>query len=249
MNKMFDLSGKKCIVTGGGRGIGKAMAEALHEFGADVVLIGTSEAVEKVAGELSGARAVRADLGNRDALRRAFAESVDMLGGRLDLLVNNAGTISRAKSEDFSLEEWDRVLELNLTSVFELCQLAGRIMLEQGSGKIINVASLISFFGGYTIPAYAASKGGVAQLTKALSNEWAGRGVCVNAVAPGYIATDLNVALRNDPGRYQEVTSRIPAGRWGAPEDLKGITVFLASAASDYMSGTVIPVDGGYCGR
>ncbi len=250
---MFDLSGKKCIVTGGGRGIGKAMAEAVHEFGAEVVLIGSSEAVVDVAAELGGAKgkasAVRGDLSNRDDLQRVFSESVGLLGGRLDILVNNAGTISRAKSEDYPIDDWDKVLEINLTSVFSLCQLAGRIMLEQGSGKIINVASLLSFFGGFTVPAYAASKGGVVQLTKALSNEWAGRGVCVNAIAPGYIATDLNVALRNDPGRHKEVTSRIPAGRWGNPEDLKGITVFLASSASDYLSGAVIPVDGGYCGR
>jgi len=250
---MFDLSGKKCIVTGGGRGIGRAMAEAVHEYGAEVVLIGTSEAVDSAARELSDSgssvKAVRADLGDREALQSAFREAVTLLGGTLDILVNNAGTISRAKSEDYPIDEWDRVLELNLTSVFSLCQLAGRIMLEKGSGKIINVASLISFFGGFTIPAYAASKGGVAQLTKALSNEWAGRGVCVNAIAPGYIATDLNVALRNDPTRYQEVTSRIPAGRWGTPDDVKGITVFLASSASDYLSGAVIPVDGGYTGR
>jgi 2-deoxy-D-gluconate 3-dehydrogenase len=163
--------------------------------------------------------------------------------------VNCAGIQRRSKCEDFPIEYWDDVIEVNLTSVFELCQLAGRIMLNKGKGKIINVASMLSFFGGYTVPAYAASKGGVAQLTKALSNEWAGRGVNVNAIAPGYMATSLNTALINDPARNEKILARIPAGRWGQPEDLKGVIVFLASEFSNYINGAVIPVDGGYLGR
>jgi len=163
--------------------------------------------------------------------------------------VNNAGVQRRNKCEDFLINDWEAVLQVNLTAVFRLCQLAGRKMLEQGGGKIINLASMLSYFGGYTVPAYAASKGGVAQLTKALSNEWAGRGIQVNAIAPGYMATDMNEALIRDEGRSREILGRIPAGRWGTPEDMKGIVVFLASGASDYISGAVIPVDGGYLGK
>ena len=162
--------------------------------------------------------------------------------------MNCAGIQRRKPCLDFTIEDWDDVVEVNLTAVFRLCQLAGRIMAEQGKGKIINVASALSFFGGYTVPAYAASKGGVAQLTKALSNEWAGLGINVNAIAPGYMDTPMNVALINDPVRNGKILARIPAGRWGKPEDLQGVAVFLASEASNYLSGAVIPVDGGYLG-
>jgi len=171
------------------------------------------------------------------------------LGGTLDIIINNAGIQRRNKSEDFTIEDWDDVIEMNLTSVFMLSQLAGRIMLKKGKGKIINMASMLSFFGGYTVPAYAASKAGVALLTKALSNEWAGRGVNVNAIAPGYMDTAMNTALINDETRNEQILSRIPAGRWGKPSDLSGIAVFLASDASDYINGAVIPVDGGYMSR
>lgn len=248
--KLFDLTGKKALVTGGTRGIGYAMTEALLEAGADAALVGTSATAmataEKFA-EATGRRVVgvQADLSDRTQVQRAFDEAVDKLEG-LDILVVNHGINRRHPVENFPIEDWDLVLEVNLTSMFLLNQLAGRVMLAQGHGKIINVASLISFGGGLTIPAYAAAKGGVAQLTKACANEWAGRGVNVNAVVPGYIATDLNLALRQDPDRYRRLSERIPAGRWGKPEDLKGVTVFLASAASDYIHGTLIPIDGGW---
>jgi 2-deoxy-D-gluconate 3-dehydrogenase len=169
--------------------------------------------------------------------------------GTLDILVVNHGIQRRAPAADFSIEDWDAVLEVNLTSMFLLDQLAGRVMLARGKGKIINVASLLSYQGGITVPAYAAAKGGVAQLTRALSNEWAARGVNVNAIVPGYMDTDLNAALIADPERNRGILARIPAGRWGRPEDLKGVAVFLASDASDYVSGALIPVDGGWLGR
>jgi 2-deoxy-D-gluconate 3-dehydrogenase len=174
---------------------------------------------------------------------------VSKLGGRLDIIVNSAGIQRRSKSEEFPIEYWDDVIEINLTSVFMLCQLAGRTMLAQGKGKIINVASMLSYFGGYTVPAYAASKGGVAQLTKAMANEWAGKGVNVNAVAPGYMDTTMNTALVNDPVRNEQILARIPAGRWGTPDDMKGVVIFLASDYSDYINGAIIPVDGGFLSR
>ncbi|MDR3121562.1 MAG: SDR family oxidoreductase [Clostridiales bacterium] len=251
--ELFCLDGKAAIVTGGTRGIGRAAAEALCEAGAEVAVIGSSEGIFSTAQALSArgflVHALRGDLGDRKKLPKLFSVAVGLLGGRLDIFVNSAGVQSRHKSEEFPIEDWDRVIEINLTANFQLCQLAGQVMLERGGGKIINVASLLSFFGGITVPAYAASKGGVAQMTKALSNEWAGRGVQVNAIAPGYIDTDMNVNLINDPARNTEILKRIPAGRWGKPDDLKGIVVFLASRASDYVSGAVIPVDGGYMGR
>jgi 2-deoxy-D-gluconate 3-dehydrogenase len=192
--------------------------------------------------------ALQADLSDRSELSRAFENGVEQLGG-LDILVVNHGIQRRYPAEDFPVEDWDVILETNLTSMFLLNQLAGRVMLSQGHGKIINVASLLSFSGGITVPAYAAAKGGVAQLTKALANEWAGRGVNVNAVAPGYIETDSTSALLADPVRNRDITIRIPAGRWGQPEDLQGIVVFLASEASAYIHGVVIPVDGGWMAR
>ena len=172
-----------------------------------------------------------------------------MLGGKIDILLNDAGVQRRNHCEDFTLEDWDTVINVNLNAVFVLCQLAGREMLKQGSGKIINMASMLSFFGGFTVPAYAASKGAVAQLTKALSNEWAGKNIQVNAIAPGYMATEMNTALINDNGRNTEILARIPAGRWGTAKDMKGLAVFLASDASNYISGAVIPLDGGYLAK
>jgi len=247
---LFDLTGKKAIVTGASGGLGRGMAEGLHQVGAEVVIIDITDNVSSVADEIgaSGVKVygVKGNLKDREDLKRSFDEAVEKLGGSLDILVNCAGIQRRSKCEDFPIEYWDDVIEVNLTSVFELCQLAGRIMLNKGRGKIINVASMLSFFGGYTVPAYAASKGGVAQLTKALSNEWAGRGVNVNAIAPGYMATSLNTALINDPARNEKILARIPAGRWGQPEDVKGIIIFLASEFSNYINGAVIPVDGGY---
>lgn len=250
---LFDLSGKKALVTGGSRGLGRAMAEALLEFGAEVAIIGSSERVTATAAELSqatGQRAIplQADLSDREQLQQAFAESLNQLG-TLDILIVSHGVQHRAPAEEFPLETWDFVLEVNLTSMFLLDQLAGQVMLAKGRGKIINIASLLSFSGGITVPAYAAAKGGVARLTMALSNEWASRGVNVNAIAPGYMNTEMNEALIANPTRNQQILDRIPAKRWGQPEDMKGAAVFLASAASDYVNGVIIPVDGGWMGR
>ena len=251
--KLFDLTGKRALVTGGSRGLGRGMAEGLLRAGADVTIISSSDAVFDTANTLGQAagrpvHAFRADLSDRTELRQAFEQGAKQLGG-LDILVVNHGIQRRFPAEEFPVEDWDAILETNLTSMFLLNQLAGRVMLPRGQGKIINVASLLSFSGGITVPAYAAAKGGVAQLTKALANEWAGRGVNVNAVAPGYIDTDSTAALLADPGRNRDITNRIPAGRWGQPEDLQGIVVFLASEASAYVHGAVIPVDGGWMAR
>lgn len=251
--KLFDLTGKTALVTGGSRGLGKGIAEGLCQAGAQVCILSASDAVFETEQELRslGYRccAVKCDISEDTQLRQGFREALRLLGGRLDILVNNAGIQRRHKCEEFPLSDFDEVLNVNLRAVFTLCQLAGREMLKQGYGKIINIASMLSFFGGYTVPAYAASKGGVAQLTKALSNEWAGRGICVNAIAPGYMATEMNTKLIQDEKRNTEILGRIPAGRWGNPEDMQGIAVFLASSASDYVHGAVIPVDGGYLGR
>lgn len=253
MKKSFDLTGKKAIITGGGSGLGLGMAQGLQDAGAEVAIIDIMDSVPQVAQEMAanGAMAygIKGDLGNRESLQTAFNLAVEKLGGRLDILVNSAGIQRRSKSEEFPIEYWDAVVEINMTSVFLLCQLAGRKMLEQGQGKIINVASMLSYFGGYTVPAYAASKGGVAQLTKALANEWAGRGVNVNAVAPGYMDTAMNTALVNDPVRNEQILARIPAGRWGTGEDMQGAVIFLASSYSDYINGAIIPVDGGFLSR
>lgn len=253
MKNMFDLSGKTALVTGGTRGLGRGMAEGLAEAGAKVVIVGSSAGVLKTAEELRAkgldVAGIRADLGQRDKIPAMFQEALKMLGGKIDILLNDAGVQRRNHCEDFTLEDWDTVINVNLNAVFVLCQLSGREMLKQGSGKIINMASMLSFFGGFTVPAYAASKGAVAQLTKALSNEWAGKNIQVNAIAPGYMATEMNTALINDNGRNTEILARIPAGRWGTPEDMKGLAVFLASDASNYISGAVIPLDGGYLAK
>lgn len=250
---LFDVAGRKAVVTGGTRGLGHGMAEALLEAGAEVVVFGSGDSAETAAAAFR-ARGFRChglavDLADEAARRAGFDRALERLGGRLDILVNSAGVQRRHKSEEFPLDDWSRVIEVNLTAVFSLCQMAGRVMLAEGHGKIINLASLLSFFGGYTVPAYAASKGGIAQLTKALANEWAGRGINVNALAPGYMATDMNAALVADAGRNAEISARIPAHRWGTAGDMKGPLLFLASAASDYVNGAVIPVDGGYLGR
>lgn len=249
---LFDIKGQKAIVTGGTRGLGRGVAEGLLEAGAEVVVIGSSshvqEAVEEFRGRGFNAHAVRADLSCEMQLREGFSQAMGVLGGQLDILVQAAGVQRRHKAEEFPVEDWNLVLDVNLTAVFKLCQLAGRVMLRQKRGKIINFASMLTYFGGYTVPAYAASKGGVAQLTKALANEWAGQGINVNAVAPGYMATSMNTGLLQDEKRSASITARIPAGRWGTPEDVKGVAIFLASHASDYLNGAVIPVDGGYLG-
>ncbi len=248
----FRLDGQRALVTGASRGIGAAIAVALAEAGADVACHGNSRAPDETAQRVQslGRRglSVRADLASREA-PAALAERVLAEFGGIDILINNAGTIKRAPAVDFSEADWDLVLDVNLRSVFRLCQLAGRGMLERGRGKIVNIASLLSFQGGITVPAYAASKGAVAQLTKALANEWAARGVNVNAIAPGYISTDNTAALSADPTRNRQILERIPAGRWGEVADLTGAAVFLASRASDYINGHVLAVDGGWLGR
>ncbi|MBQ4468804.1 MAG: SDR family oxidoreductase [Synergistaceae bacterium] len=248
---LFDITGKKAIVTGGTRGLGFGMAEGLMEAGCEVAIVGTSDKVFDVAKGFCDkgfkCYGVKANLAHREEVYRAFKECVEKLGGDLDILVTAHGIQRRHSAEEFPLNEWDEVIDVNMNSVFILCQEAGKIMLAKGYGKIINIASMVSWFGGQTIPAYAAAKGGVTQLTKELSNDWIARGVNVNAIAPGYMATDMNEALldKNNP-RYMQITERIPAKRWGTGQDRKGACIFLASHASDYLGGAIIPVDGGY---
>ena len=249
----FSLEGRRALVTGGSRGLGAAIAAALADAGADVAVAdvvsgGCEETSRRI--EAAGRRAVAltADLSRREEQDRLVGEAVAALGG-LDILVNNAGIIRRAPAADTSDEDWDAVVEINMTAVFRLSRAAGRHMLAQGRGKIINIASLLAFQGGILVPAYAASKGAVAQVTKALANEWASRGVNVNAIAPGYMATDNTAALRADPNRSRQILERIPAGRWGVPADVGHVAAFLASPASDYVNGHVLVVDGGWMAR
>jgi 2-deoxy-D-gluconate 3-dehydrogenase len=248
----FKLEGKVALVTGASAGLGQAIAIALAEAGADVVCHGNTRTPDLTLAQISrlGRQnlAVAGDLAKKET-PRALVEATLKKFSRMDILVNNAGTIRRAPAVDYSEEDWNTVLEVNLSAVFRLSQLAGRAMLEQGSGKIVNIASLLSFQGGITVPAYAASKGGVAQLTKALANEWAGKGINVNAIAPGYMRTDNTKALQQDETRNRQILERIPAARWGEPSDLAGAAVFLASSASDYVNGHVLIVDGGWMGR
>ena len=247
----FSLEGKRAIVTGGTRGLCREIAQAYHDLGAQVVLWGRSGgAAEEMGAAGAPVWSVSCDLSQSGQIQRAMEESLEHLGGRLDILVNGAGLQHRAPALEFPEEQWRRIIEVNLTAMFLVSQQAGRLMCAQGSGRIINIASMCSFFGGFTVPAYAASKGGVAQLTKALSNEWAGQGVTVNAIAPGYMATELTRSIQEtDPAQYDQITARIPMGRWGRPEDLQGLAVFLASPAAAYISGAVIPLDGGYLGK
>lgn len=228
------------------------MAQGLHDAGVELALIDILESIHEVAEEMGaeGPRvfSVQADLSESDQLRCAFNEAVSGLGG-LDILLNNAGITRWSQAEDMSEEDWNIVLEVNLNSVFWLAQLAGRHMLKQGYGKIINIASLLSFGGGYLTVGYAASKGGVAQMTKALANEWSSKGINVNAIAPGYMATEMNIPLMEDPERNNLIMDRVPVGRWGQPEDLVGALIFLSSAASDYVHGILLPVDGGFLAR
>ena len=245
---LFDLSGRRALVTGGGGGIGRGISEALAGAGAQVAILGRSDAADAAA-ERIGGTAIRADLSDRDDLRRGFADAVEALGA-LDILVASHGTLHAGPALETSLEHWDDTIEVNLTSVFELCRLAGAVMVPRGSGKIVTIASMLSFQGGFRAAAYSASKGGVAQLTKALANEWAAHGVNVNAIAPGYVKTQLNSHIwRDDPERSEAILARLPAGRWGEPDDLAGAVVYLTSAASDYVHGIVLPVDGGWLGR
>ena len=247
---MFSLQGKTAIITGGNKSLGLGITKAIAAQGAKVVIMASSDSVYEVAADLVkeglDVTGVKVDLNKKEEIEASFAKALDVLAGKVDILINNAGIQRRNPCEDFTWEDWNDVINVNLNAVFTLCQLAGRVMLTQGKGKIINIASMLSFFGGQTVPAYAASKGGVAQLTKALSNEWSSKGINVNAIAPGYMATDMNTALINDQDRNAQIMGRIPAGRWGKPEDMQGAAVFLASDASDYVCGAIIPVDGGY---
>jgi 2-deoxy-D-gluconate 3-dehydrogenase len=253
MSVSFSLAGKRAMVTGASRGLGRAMAEALATAGADVICAssrrsGTDDTAAAVRAHGREAWQVEGDLSDRDAVL-AMAEEAEALAGGIDILVNNGGTIRRHPAVDFPLEDWDAVLRTNLDSVWVLSQRLGRGMVERGSGKIINIASLLSFSGGITVPAYTASKHAVAGLTRALANEWACHGVQINAIAPGYFRTDNTQRLQEDPVRAQEISARIPAARWGEPEDLSGPVVFLASPASDYINGHVLVVDGGWMAR
>jgi 2-deoxy-D-gluconate 3-dehydrogenase len=253
MIDLFSLKGKNALVTGSQTGLGAGMAIGLAQAGANVVVHGINmkgipEVCEAV--RAAGSRAVEAvaDVSDAKACAELVAFTVKELGS-IDILINNAGIIRRAPAAEFSEKDWADVIEINLTAVFRFCQLAGRHMLAQGNGKIINIASLLSFQGGITVPAYAAAKGGVAQITKSLANEWASKGINVNAIAPGYMATDNTAALRADATRSRQIMERVPAGRWGTPQDLAGVAVFLASRAADYIHGTVLTVDGGWMGR
>ncbi len=249
--EMFGLRDRVAVVTGAGRGLGRAMALALADAGADIAAVSRRLASD-LAGEVErlGRRcvSVTADLEDPEQVETVIPRAVGALG-RVDILVNNAGLISRAPAVETTPEDWHRVLQVNLHAVFRLCQDAARDMLARRYGKIINIASLASFQGGILVSPYATSKGAVGQLTKALANEWAAHGINVNAIAPGYMTTDLTRALREDPTRNSAILARIPAGRWGRPEELGGAVVFLASAASDYMHGHLLAVDGGWLGR
>lgn len=252
--QQFRLDGKVALVTGARRGIGKAMALGLAEAGADIIAVSAnleakgSEIEKEVAARGRSFAGYRCDFSNREDLYR-FIEEATADHPAIDILVNNAGTVLREAAERHSDEYWDKIIDTNLSAQFVISRELGARMLARGSGKIIFTASLLTFQGGITVPGYAASKGGLGQLTKALANEWAGRGVQVNAIAPGYVRTDVTEALQNDPERYRSILERIPAGRWGEVDDFKGPVVFLASAASDFVNGEILVVDGGWMGR
>lgn len=250
----FRLDGKTALVTGAKRGIGRAFAQALAEAGADIVAVSASleasgSLVEQdVLAAGCKFKGYACDFANREALY-AFVNQVQADGTEIDILVNNAGTILREPAAEHPDDYWDQIIEINLNAQFILAREFGKAMIQRGRGKIIFTASLLTFQGGITVPGYAASKGGIGQLTKALANEWAGQGVQVNAIAPGYVRTDNTAALQADPVRSEQILTRIPAGRWGDPGDFKGPIVFLASSASDFVNGEILVVDGGWMGR
>ena len=251
LESQFSLTGKKALVTGASKGIGASIAIAMAQAGADVVLVGRSQdslSATRAAIENLGrsTESLIADVESRAQISEAF-KSIEQLN--VEIVVNNAGSISRAPAIETSLEDWDRIIDTNLNSVFQISQLCAKSMLAKGHGRIINIASLLSFQGGINVPAYTASKHAVAGVTKALANEWGAKGVTVNAIAPGYISTDNTQALRNDVDRNTSILARIPIGRWGTPEDLAAVAVFLASPAASYINGEIITVDGGWMGR
>ncbi|MGE7767581.1 SDR family NAD(P)-dependent oxidoreductase [Peribacillus sp. NPDC096540] len=250
---MFDLKGKKAIITGGAQGLGFSMVEAFHNAGVEIAVIDISDELSLISSKLEANQgqihAIKGNLLDLESLRESFKEALEKLGGTVDILINSAGLIERKPAFEFSLESWNRILGLNVTAVFELSRLAALEMKKQGSGKIVNMGSILSVIGGFNAAAYSTSKGAVLQLTKSLSNEWAEYGIQVNAIAPGYMLTTMNTDLMNDPVRGAQVEARIPAKRWGTPEDVAGVALFLAAPASDYVTGTLIPVDGGVLGR
>jgi len=252
MSSPFDLTGKVALVTGGNVGLGQGIALALAEAGADIVSVALSESddtVAKVQAMGRRAHAISADLTSIEPVERVVQEALAAMG-RIDILVNNAGLIRRADAVDFTEADWDLVMNINLKTVFFMSQAVARLFIKQGDGgKIINIASMLSFQGGIRVPSYTASKSGVAGLTKLMANEWAPHRITANAIAPGYFATANTQALRDDPVRSAEILGRIPAGRWGEPADLAGAAVFLASRASDYVQGAILPVDGGWQAR
>lgn len=249
---MFDLTGRMAIVTGGATGLGYGIARGLAEAGADICIVAHSIRADEVQAEIEAmgrkAHVIKADLSQETAPSAIVEQTIEVFG-KIDILVNNAGIIRRTPAAEHSAQDWHDVLDLNLNSVFFLCQLAGREMIKQGCGKIINIASMLTFQGGINVPGYAASKHGVAGITKALANEWAGKGLNVNAIAPGYMVTNNTEQLRQDPARSKAILERIPAGRWGTPDDLAAAAVFLASRGSDYVNGHVLCVDGGWMVR
>lgn len=249
--KLFDLSGKTAIVTGGSSGLGEGMSLGLAEAGADIVLVDRdtkTDAAEKIKKFGREVLTLNADLSDIKVIPMIIEETIKKFG-KVDILINNAGTIRRTPAIDYSEEDWDYVMYLNSKTVFFLAQAVAKDMLKRRKGKIINIASLLSFSGGLTVPSYSASKGAVAQITKALANEWAKFGLNINAIAPGYMVTKNTEALRKDEVRYKSISERIPMERWGMPEDLKGAAVFLASEASDYVNGHILLVDGGWMAR
>ena len=251
LESQFSLTGKKALVTGSSKGIGASIAQALAQAGADIVLVGrTKDSLEATKSAIINigrkVEIVLCDVSSADAIKEAFS---DIAALKVDILVNNAGSISRAPAVEAQMDEWNRIIDTNLNSVFQISQACGRAMIAQGAGTIINIASLLSFQGGINVPAYTASKHGVAGVTKALANEWGSRGVTVNAIAPGYISTDNTAALRADADRNASILARIPIGRWGNPEDIAAVAVFLASPAARYINGEVLTVDGGWMGR
>lgn len=248
---MMDFSNKQVLVTGAGRGIGKAIVLGFAGAGADIIIVDlktNDETVREIEETGVKCHSYEYNLSDVEGIEALVEKIVDECG-HIDVLYNNAGTQKRHKSEEFPMDDWNFVMDVNANSVFFLCQAVGKHMLKKKYGKIINTASLLSFQGGFTVPAYAASKGAVMQFTKSLSNEWAKEGVNVNCIAPGYLATELNTAILNDEVRNNQILERIPAGRWGKPEDIVGTALFLASSGSDYINGIVIPVDGGWLGR
>ncbi|MEI7027009.1 2-dehydro-3-deoxy-D-gluconate 5-dehydrogenase KduD [Paenibacillus sp. y28] len=249
---MFDLSGKVALVTGAAVGLGQGVAVGLAQAGADVIVVTNRSPLDETIAKIEalGRRVlpITANLGDEAALPGVVSQAIETFG-KIDILVNNAGIIRRTPAADHAAQDWHDVIDLNLNSVFFLCQLVGREMIKQGSGKIINIASMLTFQGGINVPGYTASKHAVAGITKALANEWASKGINVNAIAPGYMVTDNTAQLRADASRSQSILERIPQGRWGTPEDLAGAAVFLASSGADYINGHVLAVDGGWLAR